>query len=148
MIDFSHQQRRALHALLARQPNLAGHPSVETFLFGYMFVEALLQTIGRYYRERNVGRSPASGGQNKLHIDVVQRSLKFFGIPIQPKRATQLLDSKMIRRGTRSARNLRNGVVHEWSKGDFEEVVKRFKALNSLNLFVIKSFEKRVTEFG
>jgi hypothetical protein len=148
MIEFSHQQRRALHALLARQPNLDGSPSVKTFLFGYMFVEALLQTIGRYYRERKGSGSLGVGGHEKLQLDVVQRSLKHFGVPVPHESSARLLDSKAIRFGFKSARNLRNGIVHEWNKGAFEEAVIRFKELNSLNLLFVKTVEKRVLECG
>ncbi len=144
MIDFSRQQRHALHTLLGRRPKLDGPPTVEAFLFGYMFVEALLQTIGRYYRERKSSGTPGVGGHDKLHLDVVQRSLKHFGVPVPHERSAQLLDSKAIRSGFKSARNLRNGIVHEWSKGAFEEAVIRFRELNSLHLFFVETVEKRV----
>lgn len=146
MTDFSRQQRYALRRLLSRQPlAIAGEP-VATFLLSYMFIEALLQTVGRYYRERPGAKPKLGTAHDKLQLDVVQRSLKYFGIAIAADLLGQLLDSGAKKRGAKSHRNLRNGIVHEWSEGDQAEVTEQFKRLHPLHSFVVQAVAKRVVE--
>lgn len=148
MTDFSRQQRYALRRLLSRQPLAIADEPVATFLLAYMFIEALLQTIGRYYRERAGTKPKVGAAHDKLQLDVVQRSLKYFGIAIAADRLGLLLDSGAKKRGAKSHRNLRNGIVHEWSQGDLSEVTERFKRLHALHSFVVQAVAKQVVERG
>jgi hypothetical protein len=42
-----------------------------------------------------------------------------------------LLDSRLTKRNRKSARNLRNGIVHQWKEGDCREVTARYSELQA-----------------
>jgi hypothetical protein len=136
MTDFSRQQAKELKKLMARPPVLSRSKdaNAETFVLRYLFMEATLRAVGNYYRHRN--RKPAASAELSLNIDVVKRSLSHFDIAVHPERLVLLLDSKLVKRNAKSARQLRNGLVHRWDAGDATEVKERrnqlFEAIQGL----------------
>lgn len=136
MTDFSRQQAKELNKLLARPPvsSPSKDATAEAFVLRYMFMEATLRMVGNYYRLR--GGSSASSAELNLNIDVVCRSLSYFDIAVHPERLALLLDSRRTKRNAKSARQLRNGLVHRWDAGDAMEVMDRqgelFEAIQGL----------------
>jgi hypothetical protein len=131
-IPFSAQQRQALKRLLGRPPAYPNNDFAESFLLRYVFTEALCRQLGKYYRERAGARKKTLA---KLHepiqLDVVGRSFNYFGIRLRSERLAQFLDSALEKRGAKSARNLRNGIVHRWDANDVAEVSERHRSLYS-----------------
>lgn len=138
MTALSVQQRRALKKFLGRPPVEQKGNLAESFLLKYVFVEALCRQIGNYYRERAGGRKKAiSQSHEAIQIDVVGRSFAYFGIQLQPGRLAEVLDSSLAKRGQKSARNLRNGIVHRWDEMDVAEASKRhFNLCSTLDALV------------
>ncbi len=59
MSDFTRQQNKQIRILLGRPPARLGERTAGSFLLRYVFFEALVKTIGRYYRE-SVGRAKSA----------------------------------------------------------------------------------------
>lgn len=130
MTEFSVQQRKALKRLLGRPPVYPTDNLAESFLLRYVFVEALCRQVGKYYRERAGARKKTLAKSNEaIHLDVVGRSFAHFGIHVRSERLAELLDSSQEKRGSKSARNLRNGIVHRWDEMDVAEASERFSSL-------------------
>lgn len=144
MIDFSWQQTKQIRILLARPPLRLGESTPESFLLRYVFFEALVKTVGRYYRESS-GRikSAQLASKEVLQTPFVQRWLEYFSITVHPERLKFILDSSLRNRAHKSARALRNGLVHQWDAKDAEEVIKRFNDLDGALLAVIEAVEMR-----
>lgn len=145
MTNFSRQQNKQIRILLARPPARLGEGTAESFLLRYVYFEALVKTIGRYYRE-SVGRVKSVQVVNKeaLQTPLVQRWLEHFSIAVHPERIKFILASSLRNRGVKSARALRNGLVHQWDAEDAEEVVKRFSVLDGALFAVIEAIDGRV----
>ena len=103
-------------------------PAVTDFLNSFYYFEALVRTIGRYYRGRH-GVASKSETHERLYRDVVARSFRYYGISLPDSTLDLLLSSGLKKRGAKSARNLRNGVAHTWSKDDRVEICARFTQL-------------------
>jgi len=148
MSEFRPQQVKGLKKLLARQPgSLLGSPP-ERFLLQYVFLEALVRLIGNYYRNRQKSQSKLSGGDEPLNIDVVRRSLLYFEIPVHDERLALLLDSKRTTRGAKSARQLRNGLVHRWDAPDGVEVTEHYRELEAAIDGLVKAATSRACDLS
>ena len=138
MRQMSTPQRKTLLKLLKEQP--PADAKIHNFLVQYFHLEGLLQTIGRYYRSRN-GLGLIVSDHEALNIAVVSRSLKCYGAIVPELILESLLDSRLTRRGHRSARNLRNAIVHRWQREDRLEVMERSRALDDLFKSVIAAID-------
>jgi hypothetical protein len=145
MSDFSRQQVKQIRQLLARAPVHAGERSVEGFLLQYVLFEALMKTVLRYFRDSN-GRSvkKSTAGPESMQLNSVNKSLHHFSVLVHPEVMARLLDSKLIKRGGKSARLLRNGLVHLWDASDAKEVLARIDDLKRDLLTVISAVESKV----
>ncbi len=115
----------------------------EKFLLQFIFFEALIRLIGRYYRERT-GQKKKIISHESLNIDVVRRSFAHFGISVADERLGLLLDSNRSLRNIKSARNLRNGLAHHWKFEDVKEVTRRYDEIFSALKDVIDVIKVRV----
>lgn len=140
MTPLSAQQRRALQRQTKDAP--PADAKVTEFLEAFCFFEALVRTIGKYYRARN-GALPKSEVHEPLNLDVVDRSFKHFGIALSAQELNLLLSSGSRKRGSKSARNLRNGVVHTWAKEDRTEICDRFARLKGVLDRGVEAIQRR-----
>jgi hypothetical protein len=129
MPDFDANQIDMLAKLFARPPRATGFGKAEKFLLQFVFFEALVRLVGRHYRDRT-GQNEKSGMHQSLRVDVVRRSLAHFAIQISDQKIEVLLGSRLKTRMHKSARNLRNGLAHEWKLEDVQEVDDRYEALS------------------
>lgn len=144
-IPFSAQQRQALKRLLGRPPAYPNNDFAESFLLRYVFVEALCRQVGKYYRERARARKKTlTKSHEPIQLDVVGRSFTYFGIRLRSERLAQFLDSALEKRGAKSARNLRNGIVHRWDVNDVAEASERHRSLYSALDAVVEAIACRV----
>jgi hypothetical protein len=144
MTDFRPQQTKEIRKLLARPPVMPKDKEAESFLLHFVFLEALIRTVGRYYRDRQTKKKKAATSDEPLNIDVVRRSLAYFGILVSEERLTLLLDSAQIKRNSKSARQLRNGLIHRWDVSDAREVAARYGPLRAAITGVIEAVDTRV----
>lgn len=145
MANFSAHQVKMFKKLFAHPPKVTvtGLGLPEKFILRFVFFEAVVRLVGHYYRER-AGRKKKSASHESLNIDVVRRSFAHFGISVADQRLDLLLDSGMTTRNAKSARNLRNGLAHQWKAEDVKEVKARYEALSSALTEVIDAIKKRV----
>lgn len=146
MTYFSREQSEEILALLARPPQDIGAGRAEQFLLRYVFFEALIRLVDRNYRDRN-GKSKKTTAHVVLKLDVMKRAFEHYGISITHENLELLLDSKRTKRSHKSARNLRNGLVHQWGFEDSNEVVNRFDILTSTMKAATDSIVVRVQDF-
>lgn len=144
MTDFSQKQAKHIRQLLTRKPAHVNEVSPEGFLLLYVFFEALLKLVGRYYRETQRPQRKQPTGKEPLNINQVKKWLMFFQMTVHHERLGLLLDSKRTNRRQKSARELRNGLVHSWNAGDYAEVVERFPELKVALTGVVESVAQRV----
>ncbi len=146
MTDFSRQQAKQIRQLLARAPAHAGERSPAGFLLRYVMFEALLKTVLRYFRESN-GRpvKKSASAPESMQLTSVKKSLLHFSVQVHPEVMGRLLDSALRKRGSKSARWLRNGLVHMWDANDAKEVLDRVDQLNRDLLAVINAVEMKVS---
>lgn len=145
MSDFSNHQRKALKNLFSRQPVYPATKGPEIFLLKYIFFESICRVIGRFYRQRATSKKSIKASSfEHLQINLVERSFTHFGIRVRPETLFTLLDSSADRRSSKSARNLRNGLVHRWDENDCSEVQQRFRELTMAMDSTTNIVEKRL----
>lgn len=144
MTEFSTQQAKQLTKLLGRPPNGLSRGTAECFLLRYVFLEALVRLVGRYYRERSATQKKATTEDSSLNVEVVKRSLKHFGVLVDHRRVDSLLASPKAKRGQKTARLLRNGLVHRWDMSDANEAVERFDELVTAMMALVDAIALRV----
>lgn len=147
MTDFSTHQVKMFKKLFAHPPKVTGLGMPEKFLLQFVFFEAVVRLIGHYYRERT-GQKKKSTSHESLNIDVVRRSFAHFGISVADERLGLLLDSNLTKRGGKSARELRNGLAHQWKAEDVTEVNARCDDLSNALTSVIDVIKARVYSGG
>lgn len=129
MIELTTQQRRALRKHLRSAPAQGSLTGPAFFLLNYFFFESLIRILGQYYRARD-GKITKLDAHESLNIDVVRRSFKYFGVRVPDDALDVLLNSKRMKRNQKSARKLRDGVVHNWNSGDWAELATRCSSLS------------------
>ena len=144
MIEFRPQQSREIAKLLRRQPKGLRRGTPECFVMRYVFLEALIRLVGRYYRARSTTQKKLVEQDGSLNVVVVKRSLKHFGILVDERRVDAVLASPKARRGSKTARLLRNGLVHRWDTGDAEEVIERFGEIEVAMTGLVEAISDRV----
>ena len=141
MNHFRAEQRKSLQRQLRDCP--PSDSQLKEFLERYYFFESLIRVIGSYYRRRG-GKKTSSEAHSSLQKNVVSRSFNHFGIRVSDGTLDLLISSDRTRRGEKSARNLRNGIVHNWSKEDRQEVLERIDPLQSALQKAITAIQEAV----
>jgi len=140
--EFSIQQKKALKALYVRLPCI-NTANPESFLLKYVGFESVARKVWNYSRKikkKEVGDSHAS-----IPAPSLNKALKAFGVQLNELVVERLLSSDMTKRGSKSARNLRNGIVHQWSEPDCNEIKLRYSdLLNDMDKFM-KSIKEKLT---
>lgn len=139
------QQSREVSKLLRRRPSGLDRHTAECFLLRYVFLEALIRLVGRYYRARSTTQKKVVEQDGSLNVEVIKRSLKYFGILVDERRVDAVLASPKARRGSNTARVLRNGLVHRWDAGDAEEVAQRFEELDVAMTGLVEAISDRLS---
>jgi hypothetical protein len=145
MSDFSQQQAKHVRQLLSRPPVQVGKGSAEGFLLRYVFFEALMKLVGRYYWETRCPQRKQPTGKDPLNIIEVEKLLQFFQRSVHSERLALLLDSSRTRRNQKAAREPRNGIVHSWDVGDCREAVNRYVELQGAMTGIVAMVSERVS---
>lgn len=125
MPKFSSPQKRAVRQLLSMLPNRRDvSDKAVAFLLGYVAFEAQARKIWHYYRCRKRAISESRAG---IPLDVLSNATEYFEMNVERAQLELLLASSMDKRGQKSARNLRNGMVHQWRKEDCQEAARRYE---------------------
>ena len=138
--SFTYQQVNVISAAINDRPNCLNlnQQGPEYFLLLYVHLESLIRLILRY-------SDTALKPNSRIRIDSVRTAFKYYQISKSDDSLRVLLDSKATKKGIRSARNLRNSLVHSWEKSAREEVTERASELNSTLFIVISAITEIVS---
>lgn len=126
MNPFDIASTKALNSLLQRHPAVDPCTQVERFVLKYIFFEAVLRIVLTAYSSRSGGtQSQRDKTDNSIRKNVVANCFAHFNINFSTDSIDQLLDTRKVRRGAKSARKLRDALVHYWSREDASEVEAR-----------------------
>lgn len=138
--EFSIQQKRALKGLFSRLPFI-NDKTPESFLLKFVAFEAVARKIWNY--SRKIKKKDASDSFGSIPAPSLNKALKAFGVQLNQLVVEKLLSSDLTKRGFKSARNLRNAIVHQWKESDCDEVNSRFTELaNDIDKFMNSVKEK------
>ncbi len=116
--------------ILDSLPDYEKIKGAESFLLGYIAFESLVRKVWHFYRS-----SKSNKGSSETHAPLplpsVKSTFSAYNIKVSDAVITAILSSDMKKRGSMSARNLRNGLVHQWKENDRLEVIERYDELMS-----------------
>ena len=125
MATFNTKQRRVLRKLQDRLPVCSDdNKKAECFMLKYVAFEAQARKVWHYYRCRKKTKSESRAG---IPITELEKALVYFEIKFGPEVLKLLLDSTLEIRWKKSARNLRNGMFHQWLEKDCNEASQRYE---------------------
>ena len=142
MNTLQRSESAALAALISRRPQVAGTGRVEQFVLQYIYFEALLRVVLTGYRSRPAARTKGGKSETRIIKSTVSNSFAHFGIAVHSSQVDDLLDSTRTTRGAKSARELRNALVHGWKEVDAAEVEDRAPELLELLQSTIHAISK------
>jgi len=129
MAEYSTKQKKELRKLCESKPLcIEGMGKAECFVLCFIFFEAQSRKIWHYYRCRKVYKQESKAG---IPIVELKKAMAHFGMQFDDDKLNILLDSRLVARGKKSARNLRNGMVHQWLAADCKEAGKRLDEFRS-----------------
>lgn len=96
------------------------------FLEKFTLCEICCKAILKEYKKNN--KTFSSEKNLKLNMREIPAALKFAGYSIEEEILSIVFSSSgnYMKRGSKSAKQLRNGIVHNLSESDIEEVCKRY----------------------
>lgn len=124
--QLSKLQKKSLKALYSSLPHTSA-VSAETFLLRYISFEAVARKLWNY--SRKLHKKDANDSHASIPLPGLKKALKTFDIRVHEAVVNRLLSSDLRKRGSMSARNLRNELVHQWKQEAIDEVVCRFQQL-------------------
>jgi hypothetical protein len=144
MSDFEPRKFKTLVNLMSREPKIDGAGTVEQFVLRYIFFEAVLRELISGYRSAKAPRDSMYKQNESIRLDTVFKSLSHFAIAVPHEVIDALLNSKSNMRGSKSARNLRNALVHQWKAEDATEVELRGHELLGLLSTTVDAISSRI----
>jgi len=110
-----------------RTPGLQCQGKLGSFLDAYFVAEALAKKIQQFYQ--NDKNRPDS---DKVETKQLAAAHRHFSIPMNEDDIRSTFAGGPGTRGSKSARQLRNGYVHSLSPNDREEIEKNFHVIHAL----------------
>lgn len=126
--EFSIQQKKALKTLYSRLPKVT-QASPEYFLLKYVGFESIARKVWNY--SHKIKKKDASDSFASIPSHSLNKALKVFGVQLNEVVIERLLSSDLTKRNDKSARNLRNAIVHQWREADCNEISERYSNLSN-----------------
>lgn len=117
MIALSAQRRGILIEITKRAPGLSCQGDIGVFLDCYFVAEVLARKVSSFYQDDT--NKPSS---DKIQVQQLGAAIRHFGIVFPEADIRKLFLGGEGPRGTKSARQLRNGYVHGLSVEDQSEI--------------------------
>ncbi len=120
-------QRRALAAIAQMKAQLsqAGGSELSLFLLHYFTCE----TIAKIMQGSNKKQAPGKALRGSVDLRRLNPAMKHFGLKMSKAALERIFNPSKVRVQARSARKLRDKIVHEMSGDDIAEVDKRGQKL-------------------
>ncbi|HBC3969270.1 TPA: hypothetical protein KD873_004310 [Vibrio parahaemolyticus] len=122
--SFSKTQKKNLKQLLDTLPRYELASGSEAFLLGYIAFESVSRMVWNYYRSVKANKK-INETHAPLPLPTIKSAFKAYNIKVSDVVLDTILNSEKKKRGEKSARNLRNGLVHQWKYEDRKEVLDR-----------------------
>lgn len=102
------------------------------FLDKFIVCEVICKTIIEYYHKETTGKAPS--GYTKLNMNTIVAAMNYFSLAIPQYVLSGVFGGtgQYKKRGTKSAKKLRDGIMHAASREDVLEVCERIFYLNDL----------------
>ena len=133
---FSRQQMKSLNKLSSSLPSYELIGGAESFLLCYISFESICRKIWNFHRSAKANK-PINETHASLPLPAIKKAFKEYKIKVSDTVFDNLLNSNKNKRNEKSARELRNGLIHQWKDQDRIEVIKREKELIGNLLLVI-----------
>lgn len=100
------------------------------FIDKFILCEVAVKKVMRAYREEK--KSESAKGYERLNMGVIAKAVDWAGCSITKPELEALFSGsgQYTLRGSKSAKKLRDGMMHEHNENDIQEVVDRFEELN------------------
>lgn len=121
------QRNRELRAVQALDPGFSCQGIVGEFIGVYIQSEVFAKKLQAYYRTDCNKR-----GKDELQINTLKAALKHFNVLVLETDISDLFSGGYGKRGSKSARQLRNGYLHALSIEDKNEIESKAK------IFIVK----------
>lgn len=132
MADLSAQRRGALIEITQRSPGFLCQGDLGAFLDRYFVAEVLARKVMSFYQDDTM-----KPGSDKIQVQQLSAAIGYFGIIFQESDIRTLFLGGKGLRGSKSARQLRNGYVHSLSAEDRVEIERMTPLLKDmLNRFI------------
>lgn len=132
MIALSAQRRGVLSEITQRSPGLLCQGDLGAFLDLYFVAEVLARKVTSFYQDDT--KKPSS---DKIQVQQLSAAIRHFGITFPESDIKTLFLGGEGLRGSKSARQLRNGYVHSLSVEDRAEIERMIPVLkHMLNGFI------------
>lgn len=117
-------RNKELKAVRALDPGFSCQGLVGKFIGVYMQSEVFAKKLQVYYRT-----DTNKSGKDELQINVLKAALKHFDLTFPERDLPDLFAGGPGKRGSKSARQLRNGYLHALSPEDKKEITSKAKTL-------------------
>ena len=150
MADRSNKQKSALNQrrntglddAASKDPGFSCQGKVGEFISLYLRCELFATKLQHYYQ---TDRQYKKGS---LNTDMLSKALEHFGIPLDKDKLLSIFKGGEGKRGSKSARQLRNGYLHQLSEPDKLEIIDKHSTLvKEMKRFLKKRIKHNNTNF-
>lgn len=133
--SLSEKQLKELQAIIAREPGLKKQGKVGTFLDLWLVCEVLAKKLILYHKQ--LAELPIHWDYRQVRAALNSFTLSYDSQKVKPV----FLSGNKGKRGSKTARQLRNGYIHSLSANDRKEIEDRYGELVSL----LRYWKKRLS---
>ena len=119
-------RNKELNAVHALDPGFSCQGIVGEFIGVYIQSEVFARKLQKYYRT-----DTKKSGKDELQVKTLKAALKHFNIDIPENDITDLFSGGPGKRGSKSARQLRNGYLHALTSEDKIEIEAKSRSFIS-----------------
>lgn len=118
------QRHAAISEIFKRKAGFTCQGIIGSFIDDYLLCEVLAKKLQSYYRTETGKR-----GKDELRIDVLKAAIKHFDLRYEEEQLKLVFQGGGGKSGQKSARQLRNGYIHELNQSDKAEIEARHTEL-------------------
>ncbi len=126
-IELDLVRRAAFQDIVNRRPGFSCQGQLGEFLDDYLVAESLLRRLIIYYAS-DTGRKVSE----KLQTVQIVAAMSHFNLAFHRSDVTDAFEGGPGKRGFKSARQLRNGFLHDLSPEDKEEIIDKFSLVREV----------------
>lgn len=124
------RRRKEITKLLSKRFLIEENERIVKFISLYIDCEATARKYVQYYKRDN-GKKISEAFET-LNYSEIEKAAKYFGLKIDNALVKQIFQGSTGIRGSKTPRQLRNGIIHSKVFNDLEEVEQRFNDLCKL----------------